>query len=247
MAIKRKEIKAKNYYISLGCFIVHFGVIIYMIIRVKPSQFFPHLTNWSFLLSTLYLFSVIISDSNLFFFAKDNLEKFNYFFRNTFSKIAYPYCYLITLGFWIILIIGFITPIDTFIEKGTKITGEMIFINLYVHLIVTIILTLDLFLYEREEIKFNWFSIIANSIIFIVYIISILIEKYVFDFYAYYFVKDINVLGIILVALGLFVLLGLSIFLYNCISNKINRKKNEDKKNEPEQDLNNKEGIFEGE
>ncbi len=47
---KRKQIKPKNYYLQLSCFLIHLGVIIYFIIRLKPSQFFPHLTNWSFVL-----------------------------------------------------------------------------------------------------------------------------------------------------------------------------------------------------
>ena len=140
MLTKRRQIKPKSYYLQLGCFLIHLGVIIYFIFRLEPSQFFPHLTNWSFLLSSIYLFILVICDTSLYFFSKDNLEKYNYYFRNIFSKVVFPYNFLICLTFWILLIIGFIAPLDTFIEKDQEITLEMIFIHLYVHLVITIFL-----------------------------------------------------------------------------------------------------------
>ena len=224
MLIKRKQIKPKNYYIQLGCFIIHLSVIIYMIIRLKPSQFFPHLTNWSFFISSVYLFVLIISDTVFFCFSKDNLEKFNYMFRNNFSKIAFPYNFLICISFWIILLIGIIAPVETFMEKGQEISFEEVCIHTYVHLILTIFLMIELFLNEREIIQFNWFSIIVNSIIFIIYCISLLIEKYVFEFYPYLFMKNINVLEIVITCIIIYGLLIGCIFIYNHVSNLINKK-----------------------
>ena len=223
---KRKQIKPKNYYLQLSCFLIHLGVIIYFIIRLKPSQFFPHLTNWSFVLSSVYLFVLLICDIFLSFFSKDNLGKINYYFRNIFSKVVFPYNFLISLTFWILLIIGFISPVDTFLEKDQEITIEMIFINSYVHLVITIFLLIDLFLNERDIIKLNPAIFIVNTIIFIVYGITLITEKYVLEFYPYLFMKNINVLEMIPTFSGIYGLLIASIFIYKSLTNRINKKKN---------------------
>ena len=86
MVLKRKQIKTLNYYLLLGCFILHLGFVIYMIISLVPSQFLPHLTNWSFFLSSIYLCSILVCDTSLYFFSSDKLENFNHFFRNIFFK-----------------------------------------------------------------------------------------------------------------------------------------------------------------
>ena len=224
METKNRQIKKYNYYIQLCLFIFHLGAIIYFIFTMRASLFFPFLTNWSFLISTLYLFLALICDTSLYFFSSKNLEKLNHFIRNNFSNIAFPYCFMITIGFWIILLIGFISPAETFLKKGQKITFEMIGINVYVHLGITIIMVVDLFFNEREDIKLNWLYSIINTIIYIIYITSILIEKYQFDFYPYLFVKSLNIIGTIIVGFIIYGLLFGSILIYIALSNKINKK-----------------------
>ncbi len=224
MVLKRKQIKTLNYYLLLGCFILHLGFVIYLIIALAPSQFLPHLTNWSFFLSSIYLCSILVCDTSLYFFSSDKLENFNHFFRNIFSKIVFPFCFLISIGFWIILSIGFISSYNTFLDSDQEITIDMIIINTYVHLVITIIMVVELILNEREAIKIlDWFSIITNTAIYIVYIISVCIEKYVFEFYPYLFLKDLNVLGMIIVGIVIYALLIGCIFIYILITNKLNR------------------------
>lgn len=224
METKNRQITKLNYYLLLCSCILHLGFIIYLILAIKPHQFFPHLTNWSFLLSTFYLFSILLCDTCLYFFSIKKLEKFNRFIRSIFANIAFPYCFLITIGFWVILLIGFIFPMETFLEKGTEITLEMILINTYVHLGITILMLLDLFLNEREKTTINWYSSVTNTIIFIVYIVSILVEKYKYEFYPYLFVKNLNPGGMVLVGISIYVLLILSFVIYYFLSNKINKK-----------------------
>lgn len=224
MEVKNRPIKRLNFYIQLALFIIHLGLIIYLCITLHPSQFLPHLTNWSFVLSSFYLFSILLCDTLLYFFGLKNLETFNHFIRNTFSGIAFPYCFLISIGFWIILLIGFIFPVETFLEKGRAITVDMIIINTYLHLGITIIMIVDLFFNQREKIKFSWLSGIVNTIIFIIYIISVYIEKYIFDFYPYYFLRNLNIGWMILVMFVIYGLLIVSILIYSVLSNKINKK-----------------------
>ena len=223
MEIKNREIKKLNYYLILCLFIFNLGVIIYLCCTLRPSQFLPHLTNWSFVLSSFYLFLVVLTDSCLYFFGLQNLEKFNHFIRNSFSNIVFPYCFTITIGFWVILLIGFVSPAETFLEKGTKITLEMIFVNVYVHLGITAILLIELIINKREKAKLNWCSGITNTIIYIIYVISICIEKYKFDFYPYLFVKNLNIAGMVIVGIIIYGLIIASAFIYYYLSQKINK------------------------
>ena len=224
MEVKNRPIKKKNYLIQLVLFILHLGIIIYFIFTLKPSQFLPHLTNWSFVLSSFYLLSVLAWDTFLYFYGSNKLEKFNHFIRNSYSNIVYPYCFLISIGFWVILLIGFISPAETFLEKDQEITIEMIIINTYVHLCITAIMIVDLCFNQRDKTELNWCSNITNTIIYIIYIITVCIEKYIFDFYPYLFLKDLNVGLMIIVAIIIYALLIASIFIYNALTNKINRK-----------------------
>ena len=223
MEVKNRQIKKLNYYLQSILFIIHLGFIIYLCITLHPSQFLPHLTNWSFVLSSFYLLSIFICDTLLYFFGLKNLEKFNYFIRNIFSNMVFPYCFLISIGFWIILLIGFISPAETFLKKGEEIPLDIIIINIYVHLGITGIMLVDLFLSKRNKIKLNWYSGIANTILYILYIISICIEKYVFDFYPYLFLRNLNIGWMIIIGVSIYGLLILSFFIYFAVSNKINR------------------------
>ena len=76
----------------------------------------------------------------------------------------------------------------------------------------------DIFLSERDEIKLNWCCSIINTFIYISYCVAILIAKYKFDFNAYVIMESLNIWGI------LYAILVGYIFIYNAISNKINRK-----------------------
>ncbi len=224
MDIKSRQIKAINYYFLLCSSIFHLGFIIFLIFFITPSQFFPHLTNRSFLLTTLYLFSILLCDTCLYFFDIQKLEKYNQFIRNIISNIVFPYCFMISIGFWVILLIGFIFPTETFLKEGTKITVDMYFINFYVHLGITIIMIIELFLNEREKAKINWYYSVSNTVIYIVYVISICIEKYKYKFYAYVFLENLNALGMVLVGFSIYVLLIISYLIYYFLSNKINKR-----------------------
>ena len=133
----------------------------------------------------------------------------------------------------LILLIGFISPVETFLEKGQEITLEMIIINLYVHFVITIILLIELFMSEREIIKINRDTIIINS-----FIITIIVEKYFFKFYPYLFLENINVLGMIITFFSIYGLLIGSIFIFKAVSNRINKNNTKNKKNrEDEQSI----------
>ena len=228
MEENKRRIKKLNYYIILGfCifqFIYIFSIIIICIIQ-KYSNIFIHITNWSFLLSLFYLFSALACDTSLYYFSSKKLEKYNYFIRNQFSKIAFPYCFMIISGFWGILLIGIIIGEETFRKSGAKITAFGIFNNLNIHLGIGIMLIFELFLNEREEVKLDWLTGISNTTIFIIYCIIVCVAKYKYNINAYVFMKNINVGMMILIGFMIYSLLigcffiFIILFIYIIISN----------------------------
>lgn len=226
MEVRKRRIKRLKYYLMLGIALFQFAILTYMCVMCIINRYlkiFIHATNWSFILSSIYLFSVCICDTSLYCFTSKKLEKFNHFMRNSFSIIAYPYCFMITIGFWLILVVGLIVKSDTFTKSGTKIIIQKILMTLYLHLGITILMVAELFLSDKEEVKINWCSGIANTAVFIIYGAVVFIAKFKYDLNAYIFMEELNLGGMILVAVTIFVILILSVVLHKVISNKINK------------------------
>ena len=213
----------KKVFIMLFLDLVQLGTLIWHSIELSFYLFFIHVTNWSFCISSIYLFLSIICDMSNIFFPSPNLSKLGHFVRNSFSKVAFPYCFMITIGFWGIILIGLIMSVDTFLRPGSSITVFRIVINLHLHLGITIIMLVELFLFQREEMTITLQSGIANTVIFIAYATTALLSKYVFDEDPYYFMKNMNPFLLIIIGFVIFVLLIGCVFLYNLISNRINR------------------------
>ena len=227
MEEKNRQIKKYNYYILLGFCIFQFGFILSIIIICiiyNYSNIFIHITNWSFVLDLFYLFSVLACDTSLYFFSSTKLEKYNHFIRNSFSCISFPYCFMIITGFWGILLFGLIIQAETFTKSGTKITAFGVFVNLNIHLGIGIMMIVELFLNEREEVKLNLFSVISNTAIFVIYCLIVCIAKYKYRFYAYVFLEKLNVSMTILIGALIYGLLVGCFFIYKYISNRINKK-----------------------
>ena len=228
METRDRHIKKFNYYLILVFAIFQFLFIISMIIICivyKFSNIFVHLTNWSYLFCLFYLISISICDTYRYFFSSRKLENFNFFIRNKFSIIAFPYALMITIGFWIILLFGLIIKFDTFVKGDIEITAFGIFVNGNIHLGICIMMIVELFLNEREEIKFSLKSIIPCTIVYIIYVIVVNISKYAFNHNAYVFMDNLNIGGMIIVGIILYGLLIGSIYIYVVLSNRINRKK----------------------
>ena len=224
--------KRLKYCITSILVLIQLGVYIYMLIKIPYINLILHLTDLSFNISTFYLFIILICDSTLFFFSSRKLDKLNYFFRNSFSKVAFPFCFVITFGFWGIVLVGIIFKVDTFIGSGTTITLGRYIAGTYLHLGITIIMLVELFLNPRDEIKLTLKTALANTIIFVIYTTIVTLAKYVFNKNAYYFMKNLGVWPLIAIGFGIYSVLIGSFFLFMFISNRINKKYIEDKKME---------------
>ena len=223
LEVKARKIKAFKYYLFLVINIFQIGFIIYSHIIYKLDLIYCFITNWSYALSSFYLFAVLICDTSLYFFSSKKLEKFHHFMRNLFSNVAFPYNFMITIGFWGILLIGIIFSSETFLKEGTEITFQTIFVNVHLHLGITIFMIIDLFMHERNEVKLNWCSCISNTVIYDIYCSFYCVLKYYYNINPYLFTNDFEWWQMLLVGIGIYAILFGCIFIYNAISNKINK------------------------
>ena len=241
LEVKARKIKPWKYYLFLAINIFQIGFIIYSHIIYKLWQIYCFITNWSFAMSSFYLFSVFICDTSLYFFSSKKLEKFNHFLRNLFSNVVFPYNFMITIGFWVILLIGVIFNSETFVKEDSVITLSAIFVNVHLHLGITLLMISELFMHERNQVKLNMCSCISNSSIYIIYCTFYCVLKYKYDMNPYLFTRDLSGWGMLLVAIALYAILVGCIFIYNAITNKINRDSYRIK------ELNEDEGLISGE
>ena len=221
---KLRQIKKINFIIMFVLIIIHIILLIHSFIFITPYGYFIHLTMWSFLLSSFYLIAILVIDSNLFFRNNNQLESFNKLIRNTYASIAYPYCYTITIGFWLISLMGLIFDFNAFYKDGSSsnIPGG-VFITLYYHLFVAVIMTLDIFLNERSYANINFVHLIVDSVIALVYVLIVCFDKYSFGNNAYVFMEGIGVLGFVGTAFGIYAVLVLSYFIYIFLVNRLNK------------------------
>ena len=221
---KLRQIKKVNFIVMLVLVVIHIVFLLHSFFFMGFYNYFVHLTMWSFLFSSIYLICILVIDSNLFFRNNCQLESLNKLIRNSFATIAYPYCYTITIGFWLISLIGIIFGFDAFFknESSSDLVGGMV-VNIYYHLIVAVIMTLDIFLNERNHATFNLVFFIVNSIIAFLYVLVISIAKYSFGKNAYVFMETMNTIQFVGTVFGIYALFVLSYFLYIFLVNRLNK------------------------
>ena len=119
-------------------------MIIYInIIFFSPTQLL-FMTMWNCHISTIYLIILAICDFSLFVLKSNKLEKINEFFRERLSPGFTAITYLVTFTFWAIIF-------PVLINEGDSNFGIGLYLNLYVHLFLTILQTVDIFLSYRKN------------------------------------------------------------------------------------------------
>lgn len=243
---KLRVIKPVTFYLMNGLILFHIYMFIYCLINFPVFSLKFHITNWSDYLSTFYLISIFVIDISLYCFKSNKLEKYNLFIRETFAQIAFPFSYMISIGFWSILLCGLILGVDTFKEGGIEITVNLVLVNLYVHLAIALLLTLDLYLTYRTVHGFNKKNFVAISLFFCIYLVVIFVEQFKFDQSAYVFMKDLSPLFLILGGIIIYTLLTGCYFLYLGLLKLFNRA-NINRTECVEDDERSKEGLIENE
>ena len=192
MEINKREVNPIYYSLLSILTLINTLMLLRVLIYFPYHRLITHETLWSFYLSTIYLYSIFISDTNLFLFKSTSLEKFNSFIRNYFSVIAYPYCYTITIEFWAILFTGMTFGINPFLEEKT-VSKEVLYDALYLHLAICLIIVVDLFCTKRKLLE-NKILLFIINFIFFCYCIVVLWTNYVLLRPAYPFMKDAGII-----------------------------------------------------
>ena len=221
-----RKVKKLNYFIILGFSISQSIFMVIMIVICIINKHYPiffFFIFWSYLLSVTYLFSISVCDTCLLWFSSKKLEKYYYFIKNNFSDIAFPYTFMVFFSSWGVYFIGLIFGVETFLRPGQKIELKHIIINANVHLAITVMLVVELFLNERKEVKLNWYSPIANISIYIAYVILVSISKFGFGYNPYPFMEELNAGGMVLVGFVILLLLVECFFGYLFLTNKIRK------------------------
>ena len=221
MDVKKREI-SPIYFGFLSIFaIINTIMLVRFLMSIPLYKILVQETLWSFLLSTIYITSIFISDANLFLFKSTSLEKFNSFIRNYYSVIVYPYNYNITLEYWLILVVGLILGNNPFYEKS-KVTTIIILESLYLHLAICIILIIDLLCTKRKMSNNKTLSLIINFIFFW-YCVAVLSSNYIFFMPAYPFMKDAGILLMVIIFIISLALINFCHYLHIFLVRKINR------------------------
>ena len=192
MEINKREVNPIYYSLLSILTLINTLMLLRVLIYFPYHRLITHETLWSFYLSTIYLYSIFISDTNLFLFKSTSLEKFNSFIRNYFSVIAYSYCYTITIEFWAILFTGMTFGINPFLEEKT-VSKEVLYDALYLHLAICLIIVIDLFGTKRKLVE-NKILLFIINFIFFCYCIVVLWTNYVLLRPAYPFMKDAGII-----------------------------------------------------
>ena len=192
MEINKREVNPIYYSLLSILTLINTLMLLRVVIYFPYHRLITHETLWSFYLSTIYLYSIFISDTNLFLFKSTSLEKFNSFIRNYFSVIAYSYCYTITIEFWAILFTGMTFGINPFLEEKT-VSKEVLYDALYLHLAICLIIVIDLFGTKRKLVE-NKILLFIINFIFFCYCIVVLWTNYVLLRPAYPFMKDAGII-----------------------------------------------------
>ena len=221
MDIKRREINP-IYFTFLSIFnLINTFMFLRAILTFPYHRLFTHETLWSFLLSTIYVTSIFISDANIYLFKSYSLEKYNAFIRNYFSVVAYAYCYTITIEFWIILFIGLAFGKNPFSDQK-NLPKSVLFDSFYLHLGIFIIMIYDLICTKRKYVKNNTLSFTINFIFFW-YCIAVLSSNYIFFIPAYPFMKDAGVIIMSIVFVASLASVNLSYYCHLYLVKKINK------------------------
>ena len=161
-------------------------MIVYIDFNYFNKRQFLFMTIWNLYLSTLYLVVVSVCDFSLYVFKSKKLESINKIFRENLSPAFTSLTYLVTFTFWVM-----IYPV--LLKRGDKNFGLTTYINVYVHLIVTVLQTIDIFFSYRKSkgilIKYDF---LVGSFIMGVYSILILIVVFIFDFPIYPFLDNMT-------------------------------------------------------
>ena len=191
-----------------------FDILMHIYCLIKEHKFgdIKYMTVWNYSLCSIYLILITICDT-LFFFNKKNLELFNYILREIISPILSTNTYLVTITFW--FAIKLIEEINGKDIPNHRITNLK---NIYIHLVISILITIDTIFTEKNEYKFNKMHYLYEMLFISFYGLFIFIRFLFSDKtdadYVYDFFKKISILNFPLYVIIFCVVVFICYYLY---------------------------------
>ena len=220
----KRTIKTSSFIILSFLNLLNIVMLLRILFTFTYHRIITHETLWSFILSSLYLIFIFISDINLYIFNSTKLEKFNSKIRNSYSIIAYSYCYSITIEFWSILFFGLSFGKNPFSDKKT--ISLIPFLEaIYLHFGITFIMMTDLIMTKRESENNNKIILLIINFIYLCYSIVVLLSNYVFLMPAYPFMKNAGVGLMIFIFVFSFILINCCYYLHLFLIRLLNGRK----------------------
>ena len=145
-------------------------------------------------------------------------EKLNNWNRNKYNLICNPFSFFVTFSFWILYFLG---------ESYIKVSAGLypMVRTVYLHLIITILITIDIVISKRILISNNYKDSSTILNLFMIYCIFIVIMKYYFNIMPYAFLKS-SLLFLLCYMILSFILLFICFELNVSLVNYFNSKNN---------------------
>ena len=193
--------------------VTHFTVTTFNVIQ------FIYMTTWNYYISTIYLIILSICDFSLYILKSNKLDKLNEIFREILSPAFTALTYLVSLTFWITIFPGIVE------EGGDETHGMSLYINIYVHSLLTLFQTIDIFISYRKNkgivIKYDlliaFFIVGAYSVLSLILIYGFNIAVYpFFDKMTWYKAIGLFILFLVVIFITYLIHVGLIKLKYKC-------------------------------
>ena len=199
----RQNISLLQFFTSLIFGIYAFIELIHFNVTILDKTQFLYMTTWNYYISSIYLIVISICDFSLYILKSNKLDIVNEIFRENLSPSFTAITYLVSITFWMIIFPMIISNG----EDGNFGVGP--YMNLYIHLFLTIFQTIDIFISYRKQkgivIKYDF--LIAVFILGAYALLS-LILIYGFDKRVYPFFNNLTWY----IFIGLFLFFAILIF-----------------------------------
>ena len=163
-----------------------FIMFVYFTITSFNVILFIFMTIWNYYISTVYLVTISICDFSSYILKSNKLDRVNEIFREKLSPAFTALTYLVTFTFWVMIF-------PVIFSEGDGNFGVSLYMNLYLHLFLTILQTIDIFISYRKQkgivIKYDF---LIGAFIMGAYSILSLILIYGFDTPIYPFMNNMT-------------------------------------------------------
>ena len=216
-----------------------FIMFVYFTITSFNVILFIFMTIWNYYISTVYLVTISICDFSSYILKSNKLDRVNEIFREKLSPAFTALTYLVTFTFWVMIF-------PVIFSEGDGNFGVSLYMNLYLHLFLTILQTIDIFISYRKQkgivIKYDF---LIGAFIMGAYSILSLILIYGFDTPIYPFMNNMTwykaigelILFIAMIFIFYLIHVGLIKLKYKCKIFIIDNDNDTEIKNLPEEEI----------